>query len=350
MEEVTPLEDGHDRQWWSRVAAITCSAFVLRFLVIWFDTRHDPVVGDQLFYSAQAMANTDGRWFEQPFAQGIPAADHPPLTALVLTPVSWLIDSTAGQIGAQRLTMAVIGAIGIIGLAIAARRIAGHRVGLLAAAIASFYANLWLNDVVIMSEAIVVAIAGWLMVAVLDWQADSSTLRAALLALLAGLAALTRPELVVLVPVLFILVLRKRQPVATVSFLAVAAAVLLPWTAWNLVRFEDPTLLSTNDGITLAGGHCDEVYIDHPGGWSLSCAYAVPVPEGADPSVASTFMRRAAFDYWGEHIESYPRVAAARVARLLSVGYLQESVDVGAAEGRPTWASRGWASSSSGCS
>lgn len=321
------------------MSSIAGSAFALRVLVILFDTRRDIVVGDQLFYSAQALSNAKGHWFEQPFAWGTPAADHPPLTSLVLTPVTWIGDLVGGTITFQRLVMASIGVIGIVGLGSAARRIAGERVGLVAAVFGAVYANLWLNDVVVMSESLVVTIVAWTIVTLLRWRDDPSQVNAAILALLASAAALTRPEMIFLVPALFVVVVRQRRARTTFLFGATVLAVLTPWIAWNLSRFDEPTFLSTNDGITLAGGHCDEVYFDDPGGWSLDCALAVPVPVGGDASSASVAMRDAAFDYWGDNIDSFPKVAAARLARILSVGHLSSSVAAGESEGRPPWAS-----------
>src|SRR5206468_3703347 len=101
-----------------------------------------------------------------------PAADHPPLTVLVLTPVSWIgnREPVSGWLGEpqhdhvreQRYTMVVLGTIliGLVGLL--GRRagravgnpVFGETVGLVAAGIAALSPNIWVNDGLVMSETI----------------------------------------------------------------------------------------------------------------------------------------------------------------------------------------------------
>ncbi len=56
-------------------------------------------VGDQIFYNAEANSVAQGHGFVEPLwsvthpgEKAPPAADHPPLTVFVLTPVSWLLE------------------------------------------------------------------------------------------------------------------------------------------------------------------------------------------------------------------------------------------------------------------
>src|SRR5438309_1306269 len=55
--------------------------------------------GDELFYNGEANFVAAGHGFNDPYytlthpgGKSPPAADHPPLTVFVLTPVSWLVD------------------------------------------------------------------------------------------------------------------------------------------------------------------------------------------------------------------------------------------------------------------
>ncbi len=55
--------------------------------------------GDEIYYNSQANGLAEGRGYNEPLwsvlhpgAKAPPAADHPPLTVLTLTPVSWLVD------------------------------------------------------------------------------------------------------------------------------------------------------------------------------------------------------------------------------------------------------------------
>ena len=54
---------------------------------------------------------------------------------------------------------------------------------------------------------------------------------------------------------------------------AATAAVIAPWTALNLTRFQEPVAISMNDGLTLIGANCDTTYFDVVGGWNITpCA------------------------------------------------------------------------------
>ena len=99
------------QSWWTRLSVIAGFGLFVRLAFVLGITRFDEPVGDQLYYSAQALTNARGEWFEQPFAQGMPAADHPPLTSFLLTPVTWLTEASGSFVTAQRLTMTLIGVI-----------------------------------------------------------------------------------------------------------------------------------------------------------------------------------------------------------------------------------------------
>lgn len=329
--------------------AIAAVGSVIRVLFIWFRARADGPVGDQLFYSAQALTNARGEWFEQPFASGLPAADHPPLTALVLTPVSWMFEWTGSVVTIQRLFMAVIGVSSIVMIAALGRMVAGPRVGLVAAGWTAIYANVWVNDGLIMSESLTFAVVIVLTALVLRQCENPTRRRSFAIGLVVGAAALTRTELVllvVIVPVLFAVAWRVSPTNAlrhwvreTVVLVAAAGLVISPWVVWNQLRFDGPVFISTNDGMTLAGAHCDHTYVDDVGGWDIWCAYATHVPASDDAAQASARMRSAGLTYWREHLGRSSVVAAARLARVASVGYIGASARASTAEGRPIWVS-----------
>lgn len=335
-------------QWWRRVLVVAALGLVLRLAFVVFETRFDEPVGDQLFYSAQALANSEGRWFEQPFARGEPAADHPPLTALVLTPVSWLAErepvrSWVSLVTAQRLFMPLIGVIGVIVVALIGRRVAGDRVGVVAAAISAFSANVWVNDGLLMAESATFALVGTMILAALCFLRRPDPRRAAVLGATSGLAALTRPELLLTLPMIAVFVAavlwpsRRGVVTSALSSALACSVVIMPWVVWNNLRFDAPTFLSTNDGLTIAGAHCDRTYYEDVGGWDIWCAYATEIPAGDDASEASRRMRADGLDYWRAHLDRYPVVAAARVARVASIGFLGASARAGTSEGRPEW-------------
>jgi 4-amino-4-deoxy-L-arabinose transferase-like glycosyltransferase len=333
---------GGERGWWFRLAGVTAAGAVLRFAYVLLRTRYDEPLGDQLYYSAQAIANAGGNWFEQPFEPGMPAADHPPLTALVLTPITAVVEGRFDLLTFQRLQMAAIGLAVIVVVGVLGRAVGGDRVGLAAAGLAVVHIGFLMNDGLLMSETIAtLVVAGTMVVWFRILRTASGVGWWAFAGVLAGLAALTRPELAVLVPVTTLVVavpqvtVRSRLTAAAVSA-AAAIVVVAPWVLWNQARFEDTVTLSTNDGLTIAGANCDSTYFgDDLGGWDIWCAYAVERPDGLDASQESRIMREAGLRYWRDNIDRYPVVAVARAARVLGVGWLGQTVDVGEAEGRP---------------
>jgi hypothetical protein len=128
----------------------------------------------------------------------------------------------------------------------------------------------------------------------------------------------------------------------------VSVAVLAPWTIANVARFEEPVLLSSNDGLTLSGANCDTTYYgDGIGLWSLDCPFGVtgPDPETADQSEIAHAYRDAAVEYISNHEKRLPIVAAARVGRLWGVYAPGQMVEYSegdletSGEGREAWAS-----------
>ena len=89
---------------------------------------------------------------------------------------------------------------------------------------------------------------------------------------------------------------------------ATAVAVLLPWVVPNLVRFERPVLLSTNDGTTLLGSYCDASFFGpNKGGWTIECVFEHPTYDiDVDATVRGPRQREAAFDYAKDHLGDAP--------------------------------------------
>jgi 4-amino-4-deoxy-L-arabinose transferase-like glycosyltransferase len=306
---------------------IGLGALVVRVLYVLIakqgtDTCGEDVCGDALYYSRQAELNIHGRFFEDPAVPGAPAADHPPLTALVLTPVSVLPGPSVLE---HRLTMAVLGAVAVVVIGYLGRAVAGPRVGLLAAGLAAVYPNLWLNDGVIMSETLATLGTALVLLTVYRLHDEPSQGRAAVAGLVCGAAVLARGELALFLPlvVLPICLWSRSLPMSARlarfgTCLGLALLVVLPWTAWNSVRFAEPVTLATNDGLTLVGANCDPAYSGVSTGlWHLSCAQEVEA--GGDQSQRSSTYRTAAFDYVRENSDRLPEVMSARLGRVWSV-------------------------------
>ena len=104
---------------------------------------------DSIYYSAWAKQLTEGRFFREVF-NDLPTAEHGPLTSVLMVPFSWMDDPVAYQ----RLVTVICGTVTIVVIGLFGRAVRGDRVGIVAAVIAAVYANLWINDGLVMSESV----------------------------------------------------------------------------------------------------------------------------------------------------------------------------------------------------
>ncbi len=319
------------------------------------------VKGDELFYNAESNYVADGHGFNEPFftfahpgAKAPPAADHPPLTVLVLTPVAWLSDHAPldaviheplhDHVREDRYAMALLGTLLVALVGLLGRRVGGDTVGLVAAAIAALSPNIWVNDGLVMSETLTALTVVAVLLGALWWRERPSRRRAAAVGALCGIAILARVEFALLVPLLalvFALTLRRpwaerwKQAAVTV---VVAGLVVAPWVGFNLARFHDPTFVSTNDGLTLAGANCNDVYRGPSTGfWSLSCG---DNPGPGDQSQVSSSLRRRGIDYVKDNSGRLPVVVLARLGRTWSVFRPVDMVYLNEGEDREQWVTR----------
>lgn len=331
------------RRWFG---GLVLAAAVWRVLYVLMFKVDDDVVGDQIYYSGQAVTIANGNWFADPFIPGAYAADHAPLTALAVAPASW---DDAEPFVAQRLLMAMYGTAVVAGIGLVTRWLTDRVTSLVAVAIAAVYANLWMNDALIMAETPSALAVVLVLFASYRFDLSRSTRDAVVMGLAVGLAGLARAELLLLGVVLVLpMVLfgqhasadrRRRVFHLAVAGLA-AVALVSPWIIRNQVRFDETVTMSTQDGLTLVGTNCPAAF-EGPGRgfWHLSCAFAVPVPDGADQSVRSAIYRDVAVDYLGDHLDQVPSVVVARLGRGLSVWQVDAMATLNQGEGRERLAS-----------
>jgi hypothetical protein len=315
------------------LAAVAVAGLAIRLVHVLAVTPDLRGIGDSGYYHDIANLLAGGHGFSDPFAfqaegREQPTALHPPLFPLLLVLPSLVgLDSYL----AHRATVALMGAATIVAVGLLARRVGGERVGLLAAALAAAYPVLISADGAVMSETLFGLLVVLALLAAYGFRDHPKWQRAIHLGGIVGLAALTRGEALILLPLVVVpLCLRApRRAVTLVAATAACAAVILPWTVRNLTTFDRVVPISTNEGSTLAGANCDAVYRGRDiGGWEIRCVPPIPGEE----SVQAARFRREGLEYALDHAGRLPVAMGARVLR--SFGLLQPLRHARNAEGR----------------
>ncbi len=251
---------------WSLVA-IMALGFAVRLTYLRSRGGGHLLPGDARYYHLGANLLADGKGFTEPlyyeFGVRLQGATHPPAFLVVLAGASAV---GLRSILAHQLVGCVLGTItvGVVGLA--GREIAGPRAGLIAAALSAVYPNFWLNDVVVMSETLVMLAAALVTLAAFRFWRTPTVGGGAILGVTLALAALTRAETVVMLilvagPIVVYLERTRRQRAALLSVVVTASLlVMAPWIVYNVSRFHHPVFLSTGSGILLSAANCDETY------------------------------------------------------------------------------------------
>lgn len=306
---------------------------------------------DEIAYREAAVNLGEGNGYKvHPYygAQHIvDIADHAPLTATVLAPVARL---SGNDENALRVTVALAGGAVVLLVGLLGRLAAGRRAGLVAAGIAAVYPNLWSHDGLLMSETFAALTSAGVLLAIYYFLRAPNGKRSALVGVACGLAALSRGELLLLLPMLAVpatLSIRtlswpSRARLAAVALVA-TAAVLAPWFAYNLSRFDRPVLISHQDGAVIVGANCPSTYSGWLlGFWDGRCHG--PSHEGDDPTDTDAAARRAGLHYARTHLSRLPIVIAAREGRVWGVYRVNQMTRIAAeTEGIPrpvAWA--GW--------
>lgn len=337
-------ERREDRGFWLALALITVVGLAIRIGWILASRQHVNFGGDAGYYHRAANLLADGRGFISPYHLVVPrqAADHPPLYTLWLAIPSVL--GLRSQL-AHLVWSAVLGGGTIVVVGLIGREISGRRLGLIAAAIAAVYPNVWVPDGSLMAEtASMFTVAVALLFAYRYWHAPSWP-KLVVVGIAAGAGALTRSELVLIVPLmvvpLAVLVpgIRRADRWRGVAAGAVAALlVMAPWFAYNISRFEQPELLSTQFGLTLSSANCDLVWHGHHKSYfDIRCSKAIEptLPKGLDASQQDAWHREVAIRYIEDHAGEIPRITAARIGAILGLYHPEYQITLdGTFEGR----------------
>ncbi len=291
----------------------------------WYDANI-PIGGDAIWYDGVARYLSEGRGFLNLWAglatgHDIATAAHPPLfPSFLAVPKVLGWDSTL----ALRLWCTVPGTLTVVMVGLLARDLAGEAAGLLAAAFAAVFVDLWAQDVLLWSEGVFAFLVVSTVYASYRFVKRPDFVRAMVLGGAITLLALTRAEGVVLYLILLApLVLRARGVVLARRLgmlgaaLGVGALLFTPWIAYNAQRFEHPVLVSTGLGGLLVSSNCPVTYGGpERGGWGFVCLpQAAHIDPRTDETVTELRLRRAGITYAREHASRLAIVIPFRLLR-----------------------------------
>jgi 4-amino-4-deoxy-L-arabinose transferase-like glycosyltransferase len=317
-----------------RLAIVAVLALAVRTAATVYH-RDYPVIGDALTFHLEGGHLAHGEGFRRIF-ENVPTAEHPPLFMVLIA----LFDLVgADGFLSQKLLLGLVGTLTVVLVGFLGRRVAGDHAGLIAASIAAVYPLLWLADGSLMSESLYGVFVVAVLLAAYGYRDHRSWKRAAILGALIGLAALTRGEALLLVPLLAIALLAfgplpGRARLEHIGALALAfALVLAPWTIRNLTTFKSPVLISTNSEGVWVGANCHQTYYGPIIGlWDFPCYGKTP---SGDEAQQSAEYRRRGWAYMRDHAGRVPLVLAARLGRLFDVFRPAQIRVYEASEGRP---------------
>jgi 4-amino-4-deoxy-L-arabinose transferase-like glycosyltransferase len=333
------------RRFARRLAIIAAVSVVIRVAYVVIERRDAPVQGDGLYYHYGSNLLAQGHGFIVPleYVKGLTlqAADHPPLYLLWLAATSVFgLESPLTHM----LWTCVLGTATVVVLGFVGREVIGPRAGLVAGGLAAVYPNIWSHDGMLQSESLaILLVAIALLLAYRFWRAPSFA-KIVALGVVSGLAALTRSELILLVPFVVLPLVLITSTIGTrekLKWLGLAGAgtavVVAPWIGYNLTRFKHPVFLSTGYEVTLLTASCDKTwYGQYTGYWSFECG--IQTPRRDDQSQRAIAYRRAALDYIGDNKARIPVVVAARWGRITGLFRPAQQVRLDhVAEGRETW-------------
>jgi hypothetical protein len=302
---------------------------------------------DSYFYSQGANLLAQGHGFIQPhvFAGGSveQAADHPPLYLLWLSIASLVNPGQSTSEVTHMLWSCVLGTGTVVLCGRLGRRVAGPRAGLVAAVVAAVYPNLWVHDGMLLAETMSIFTVTLVLWSAYRFWDEPTAGRAAWLGLCCGLAALTRPEFLLALPLLLLPLVailrtapwRQRLGWLTVGG-ATALAPLAPWVAFNYSRFEEPVYMSTNFAVTMAAANCDSTYYgDLIGYKDWRCVNEArkaamarnPGWDEFDASQRDQQLRPAVTRYVRDRVKRTAVVVTARVGRVLKLYGVGQEID-----------------------
>jgi 4-amino-4-deoxy-L-arabinose transferase-like glycosyltransferase len=327
----------------------------LRLVYVFVVKAGAQLQGDAFYYHGQAQLNLQGHWFvdpqvylsKHPNPALLASAQHPPAFTLLLTAGDLV---GLRSVDAQLVLECLIGTATIALTGVVTRDLVSPRAGAIAAVIAALYPGFWVFDGEIMSEPLVMLLAALVVLAANRCFRDFTVRRCLVLAFLTGLCALTRAELVLLIPLVALptiwwqrsLAWRRRMALCGLA-VVVAVAPMVPWFARNFIVFHQPVFLSDQLPITLASANNQDAYYGPlTASWCYTCLLGTHFPRTQSEAGASSYWDARAKHYIESH-EGRAAVVAVERAGLewdLYAPFRQANQDF--LEGWPTPVSDAW--------
>ncbi|MFI5045841.1 MAG: glycosyltransferase family 39 protein [Acidimicrobiia bacterium] len=298
-------------------------------------TRYDPTL-----YHLMGLNLADGLGLVRPTLTGhgalLPTAEFGPVLPVFVAAVTKLgVRSADGQ----ALATAALGALTVVVVGLLGRRVAGPRVGIVAATIVAFHPLLVQVDGALATESPYLLLVALLLLTTIRACDAPSVGRWIIVGLVAGLAVLARGEGLVLLAVLVVPAAAVRawpgwwRALVGVAVPVLAAAVLLvPWTIRNFDEFGRIVPVSNNFGSVMLGANCPSTYEfgARQGGWDFGCV-AVYVAQHPKQGMVSRSeneaevyarWRSAGIQYALDHPGGFLAAFPARLARTWGVYWL----------------------------
>ncbi len=329
------------------VPVIVAVAYLFRIwaLITISTARRDS--GDPFFYHVTANILAHGRGFEEPLTwvssgSELPSALHGPAFPAALSLFSRL--GGVSYVDHQWASI-LFGLPQIVFAVLLAHMLAGRRAALITGAACIVYPNLWLTDGSLFVEGLAAGFTTAATWTLYRWIERPRVGLVIVTGVLIGLAALTRGEALLLIPLFFgavILLLRSiewRVRWSHAVWGTVAAVVTLaPWMIYNAPRFNVFVPMSTNSNEVLYYANCEDVYSGRLiGFWSFDCQTRHRAEFGeapGDQAEQAVYWRKLAIEYIKEHRDQLPKVVVARVGRQWELFRPGQTLDFAFIEGR----------------
>lgn len=348
-----PAAPSRSFPWW--MALVASVGLGLRLIFAFVVKAGAPLQGDAAYYHGQAKLNLEGHWFVNPViiaerhhpAALVQSAQHPPLFTMVLT-LGDLFGLRSES--AQLVLVCLIGTATIVLTGMVARDLVSERAGVIAAVIAALYPGFWVYDGEVMSEALVMLLTALTILATVRCFRECTTGRVVVLGLVTGACALTRAELVLLIPLVALptvlwqrgMAWRRKLALCGVALL-VSVGTMAPWVARNLAVFHHPVYLSDQLPITLAAANNSSTYSGPlTASWCFDCLLGVHFTPTEDESDEGVHWSAQAKRYIESHKTRALEVAALRVGLEWNAYAPLRQAEHDFIEGWPTPVSDAW--------